>query len=157
MPVFVILFIVLCVCGIIGGWGFLIYKAISTHVRNNNSPVETYNAVVVAKRAHVSGGGNDSAASTSYHVTFELEDNTRLELRVRAREYGVMAEGDRGVLTRQGTRFLGFERKSDVYEAADPNNAVHKCEACGATFRGRVCEYCGTPASDANTVTRRRG
>ena len=31
----------------------------------------------------------------------------------------------------------------------------HKCEACGATFRGRVCEYCGTPASDSNTVVKR--
>ena len=111
--------------------------------------------MVVAKRTEVSGGGNNTMASTNYYTTFELESGERLELHVKPRDYSVIAEGDRGVLTRQGTRFLGFDRSSDVYEAADPNNRLHKCEACGATFRGRFCEYCGTPASDSNTVVKR--
>ena len=140
---------------VIGIFAMVIIKGIATWVSNNNSPVETYNAVVVAKRANVSGGGNNSSASTSYHVTFELEDNSRLELGVKSHEYGTLAEGDVGVLTRQGTRFLGFERKSDEYSAIDPAQQVHTCKGCGATFRGTVCDYCGTPV-EAERRSRRR-
>ena len=130
---------------VIGFFIFMIVRAVAQWSANNNSPVQTFNSVVVAKRTDVSGGGNNTSASTSYFVTFELENGERLELPVKARDYGVLAEGDRGVLTRQGTRFLGFERKSDEYTAEDPAQQVHSCKACGATFRGTVCEYCGTP------------
>ncbi len=65
-------------------------------MKNNNSPQETVNAQVVAKRMKV--------------VTFELENGTRLELGVKDPEYGMLAEGDRGRLSYQGTRYLGFER-----------------------------------------------
>lgn len=140
---------------VFGFFAYLIIGGITQWVRNNNSPVETYEAVVVAKRTHVSGGGNNSSASTSYHVTFELRDGSRMELKVRYNEYGNIAEGDVGRLTRQGTRFLGFVRTSDEYTAEDPNLAVHKCNACGATFRGRVCEYCGTPVETEKRSRRR--
>lgn len=43
-------------------------------------------------------------------VTFELENGKRLELGVKDPEYGMLAEGDRGRLSYQGTRYLGFER-----------------------------------------------
>ena len=33
-----------------------------------------------------------------------------MELSVKSSEYGMLAEGDSGRLTFQGTRFLGFER-----------------------------------------------
>lgn len=128
---------------------FVIARSVSEWSANNNSPVETLNAVVVAKRTQVSGGGNDTMASTYYYVTFELESGERIELRAKANQYGMIAEGDRGVLTLQGTRFLDFERSSGAFEATDPMSAVHKCEACGATFRGTVCEYCGTPVQTA--------
>jgi len=140
---------------VIGFFAYLIITGISTWVRNNNSPVETYNAVVVAKRTNVSGGGSNTSASTSYHVTFQLDDGSRLELRVRHSDYGALAEGDVGVLTRQGTRFLGFERRYDEYKAEDPTQQVHKCQACGATFRGTVCEYCGTPVEVVQRSRRR--
>lgn len=65
-------------------------------MKNNNSPQETVNAQVVAKRMKV--------------VTFELENGKRLELGVKDPEYGMLAEGDRGRLSYQGTRYLGFER-----------------------------------------------
>ena len=146
---------VLIFLAVIGIFAYVIINAISTWVRNNNSPVETYNAVVVAKRTNVSGGGKDSSASTSYHVTFQLEDNSRLELGVHAPEYGALAEGDVGVLTRQGTRFLGFERTNDEYSAIDPNQQVHTCKGCGATFRGTVCDYCGTPVETVQRSRRR--
>ena len=40
-----------------------------------------------------------------------MEKGKRLELGVKDAEYGMLAEGDQGVLTYQGTRFLGFEQK----------------------------------------------
>ncbi len=79
-------------------------------MRNNRSPVTTTPAVVVTKRGHTWGGTGDSSASTSYYVTFEVEGRTRIELGVSGTEYGQIAEGDRGVLTYQGTRYKGFQR-----------------------------------------------
>ena len=49
-------------------------------------------------------------SSTSYYVTFQVESGDRMELRVSGREYGLLAEGDRGRLTFQGTRYLSFVR-----------------------------------------------
>ena len=52
-----------------------------------------------------------SSASTSYYATFEVESGDRIELPLSGSEYGMLAEGDRGTLSFQGTRFLGFERR----------------------------------------------
>ena len=49
-------------------------------------------------------------SSTSYYATFQVESGDRMELLLNGREYGLLAEGDRGWLTFQGTRYLGFER-----------------------------------------------
>jgi hypothetical protein len=43
-------------------------------------------------------------------VTFEVESGDRMELHISAQEYGLLAEGDMGKLTFQGTRYHGFER-----------------------------------------------
>lgn len=45
----------------------------------------------------------------TYHVTFELDNGERLELRVKRHEYNELSVGDRGILTHQGTRYQGFE------------------------------------------------
>ena len=34
-----------------------------------------------------------------------------MEFAIRGTEYGLLAEGDRGKLTFQGTRYLGFQRQ----------------------------------------------
>jgi cytoskeletal protein RodZ len=78
--------------------------------RNNASPVETVRALVVTKRMSVRSGSEDSPASTSHHVTFELTTGVREEFGISGPEYGQLAEGDRGMLTRQGTRYKGFVR-----------------------------------------------
>ena len=67
-------------------------------------------ARVVTKRTYTSGGMGDTSASTSYYITFEYLSGDRKEFYVPYREYGLIAEGDDGVLTFQGTRFIGFER-----------------------------------------------
>ncbi len=82
--------------------------------RNNASPVLTVEAGVVAKRTQVSrsaGADHDMMGGfTSYYATFEVESGSRMELAVSGEEYGMLAEGDRGRLTFQGTRYKGFER-----------------------------------------------
>ena len=77
--------------------------------KNNHSPKLTVDAVVAAKRTAHHGGGN-TAALTSYYVTFQVESGDRMELSMPGREFGMLAEGDRGRLAFQGSRFLGFAR-----------------------------------------------
>ncbi|MBQ4572406.1 MAG: DUF2500 domain-containing protein [Clostridia bacterium] len=85
--------------------------------KNNQSPRLSVDATVVTKRSHTShnhhhhNGHMHTASSTSYYVTFQVQSGDRMELRVKSYDYGMMVEGDYGVLTFQGTRFLGFERK----------------------------------------------
>ncbi len=92
-------------------------KGISQWNKNNNSPRLTVPATVVAKRTNVSHHGHGGAnghhhhhTSTSYYVTFQVESGDRMELHVAGMEYGMLIEGDRGNLTFQGTRYLGFAR-----------------------------------------------
>ena len=44
-------------------------------------------------------------------MTFQVDSGDRMEFSVSGQEYGLLAEGDRGKLTFQGTRYLGFERE----------------------------------------------
>lgn len=85
--------------------------------KNNHSPRLIVEAVVVSKRADVSmhhhTHRNDTmrnTTTTSYYVTFQVESGDRMELELEGMEFGLLAEGDRGRLTFQGTRYLGFER-----------------------------------------------
>ena len=96
-------------------FGLVIFRLISQWNRNNRSPRLTVPAVVVAKRDHTAHHhhGTDihhSHSSTTYYATFQFESGDRLELPVPHHQFGYLVEGDRGRLTFQGTRFLGFER-----------------------------------------------
>lgn len=100
----------------------LIGRAVYVWIRNNRSPVQTMNARVVSKRMKVSGHGMHTAGNnasmramgsptyTRYFATFEMDNGRRMELNVKDSEYGMLAEGDQGRLSFQGTRYLGFER-----------------------------------------------
>ena len=99
-------------------------------ISNNNSPILTVDAVIVSKREDVSvhrhGNAGDvtgahgyhTTSSTTYYVTFEMENGERKELHVSGKEYGLLAEGDSGKLTFQGTRYKGFERSIRHAETA---------------------------------------
>ena len=90
--------------------------------KNNHSPRLTVDALVVTKRMdvshrrHVNAGDHTGAhryhttTSTSYYVTFQVDSGDRMELTVGGADYGQLVEGDRGKLTFQGTRYLGFQR-----------------------------------------------
>lgn len=107
VPVFVFIIFAVVIIGFI----FTIGKGIQQHASNKAKPVETVPARIVTKRPHTWGGSGDSAAHTSYYVTFELENGERLELPVGGEFYGMNAEGDVGMLTHQGTYLLSFERE----------------------------------------------
>src|SRR5690554_7891755 len=84
---------------IIGVIIIMIISSISKWSRNNASPRLNRPARVIGKRPHTWGGSGRSSAHTSYYITFEFEDGERLELPVSAQAYGMMAEGDIGILT----------------------------------------------------------
>lgn len=103
---------------VIGVFLVTIVRGIGQWHKNNQSPRLTVNATVVTKRTNVSrhhhhndvGHVGHTSTSTTYFVTFQVESGDRMELRMDGAQYGMLAEGDRGKLTFQGTRYLGFER-----------------------------------------------
>ncbi len=95
---------------------FLIRKILQTSQewkQNNQAPREAVPATVVSKSAerfskkekHLAGADNGI-----FHVRFRLEDGTEAEFHVFEEQYADMEEGNTGVLHRQGTRFLRFEK-----------------------------------------------
>lgn len=92
-------------------------RGMKEHNKNNHSPRLTVPVTIVTKRTDVSRRRHKGAnghyhhhTSTTYYVTFEVESGDRMELQLEGSEYGLMVEGDKGKLSFQGTRFLGFER-----------------------------------------------
>ncbi len=105
---------------VIGVFLFVFVNGIRTWNKNNHSPRLSVRARVVAKRTSVShrhhhtGTGNvHMGTDTSYYATFEVESGDRMELHVSGHEYGQLAEGDTGILSFQGTRYLSFSRVSE--------------------------------------------
>ena len=74
--------------------------------RESRLPEQSEHARVVTKRTSVWG----DHASTWYYVTFELDSRERIELAVSDRDYGMLAEGDDGLLIHKGRIFVGFTR-----------------------------------------------
>lgn len=103
--------------------GFIVVRmvqGVSQWHSNNQQPVLTVAAEVVTKRENVthsrhnSGPNNEfhhTTTDTSYYATFQVESGDRMEFLVSGQEYGMLAEGDQGKLTFQGTRYHGFERQ----------------------------------------------
>lgn len=109
-------------------------KGISTWHKNNNSPRLTVEATVVSRRQntdvhhHHNAGdatgahGMHTTTSTTYYVTFQVASGDRMELHVSGREYGMLAEGDFGELTFQGTRYLDFARRGSKAACGDASD-----------------------------------
>ena len=103
--IFPVLFL-LMFCFVSGTIISTLVKSAKQERRNNDSPRITSQTTVVAKRTHVRG----DHAHTTYFATFQFESGDRLELTVPHSQFGYLVEGDRGMLTFQGTRFLEFTR-----------------------------------------------
>ena len=88
-------------------------------IQNNNSPRLTVEAVVVSRRTYTTQQpvAGDPTGASGFHTTtdcvviFEVESGDQLKFSVSGGEYRALEEGDRGRLTFQGTRYLGFERE----------------------------------------------
>ena len=96
----------------------VVIKGIVQWNRNNHSPVLHVRAVVVTKRIsvsrHMHSGADHHAmhhTSTRYYATFQVESGDRMELSLSGQEYGMLAEGDTGILVFQGTRYKSFTRQ----------------------------------------------
>lgn len=86
-------------------------KGIGQYYRNNSIPEKIIPARLISKRIHTWGGHGNMGAHTSYYATFETENGDRMEFPVGSHFSGMHAEGDSGMLTYRGTRFIGFERE----------------------------------------------
>ncbi len=108
---FFILFILMFLL-IFGMFLFTLIRSVSQWNKNNHSPHLTVTATVVSKRMDVSyhSTGHGRTSSSSYYATFQVESGDRIELPMSSEEYGLLANGDYGNLSFQGTRYLGFER-----------------------------------------------
>ena len=124
--VFPLLFLIVFVFVISTIVGTFVSKA-KRERKNDQSPRLTAEAKVVSKRMQVGENRhrhtNDdmmhSYNYSKYFVTFEFESGDRLELRLPGREYGLLTEGDTGLLTFQGTRYLGFDRRGTAEPASE--------------------------------------
>ena len=92
---------------IIGIFVVVLVKGLSQWRGNNQSPRLTVEAEVVSRYGDVSG----DHSHTTFYVVFQVDSGDRMEFAVPREAYGFLIEGDRGKLTFQGTRYLGFERQ----------------------------------------------
>lgn len=97
-------------------FGMIVFQAakgVAEWAHNNNLPVESAPARLVTKRTETGGRihhRHHGRISTYYYATFELETGERREFHLYGQDYGLLAEGDEGTLSYQGTRYLGFQR-----------------------------------------------
>lgn len=117
---FQIIFCVILVM-VFGVFVFTVVRGIAQWSKNKRAPRLTVDATVVSKREDISfhhhenagdmsgAHGYHTTSSTSYYATFQVSSGDRMELNV-GREYGMLAKGDRGMLTFQGSRYLSFQR-----------------------------------------------
>ena len=116
-PIFFVLIFYVVIATII----FIIVRGLKQWSRNNNSPRLTVEAFVATKREQVDNSmhnmgpeaGMTYSTTTTYYATFQVQSGDRMEFMVSGQEYGLLAEGDRGMLSFQGTRYLGFERTGE--------------------------------------------
>lgn len=96
-------------------FGFIVFsiiRGVKEWSYNNKQPVVPVEATIISKRESVSHHNHDGHITNSrtYYVGFEFVNGERIEFSIPGRRYGLMAEGDRGTLTFQGSRFISFER-----------------------------------------------
>ena len=168
---------------IAGKIAFTFIKDIKEWSSNNQQPVLTVPVRIAAKRSEVhrhsntnQNGFTDYSTSTTYHATFEFESGDRKEFQIPASEFGLLAEGDTGELTFQGTRYKGLQRRAISKPAAAPASGLQKppaleppavaeehnnaammyCSTCNIGMEDiyKFCPQCGKPlASQSSAAT----
>jgi hypothetical protein len=114
-PIFIGIIFVIVFIGIIVS----LFKGLRQWKKNEESPRLSVPAIVKIKRTNVTRHTHhhdqnalSHSSSTNYFITFEFESGDRSEFHVSGKEYGMLAEGDNGTLTFQGTRYINFTRKN---------------------------------------------
>ncbi|MDR1465641.1 MAG: DUF2500 domain-containing protein [Oscillospiraceae bacterium] len=85
--------------------------------KNNQAPVLTVQAFVSGKRTEdssfmmMSGDVPMWIEDTTHYAAFQVPSGDCLEFHISGSEYAQFREGDRGDLTFQGKRYLGFRRR----------------------------------------------
>ncbi|WP_243279125.1 DUF2500 domain-containing protein [Romboutsia sp. 1001713B170131_170501_G6] len=96
-----------------------IIRGVNQWSYNNKQPILDVKSKVVSKRSevirhtgHVDSNGvhHNGGSSTNYYITFEFESTDRMEFSVSGKEFGMIIEGDVGILKFQGSRYLEFKR-----------------------------------------------
>lgn len=87
-----------------------VFSSIGENIKNSSLPILTVDSNVLTKRVEVSGHKH---SYTEYYITFEFENGDRIELKIPSKEYGMIAEGDKGYLSFQGTKYKSFKRKKN--------------------------------------------
>lgn len=91
---------------------YIIYKWISTYIKNERSPVVNTRAQVVDKRSdfHTATAADGvTATSETLYLVFRLDSGSDLALAVPRRVYREVPLYEWGMLTFQGTRFIQFQ------------------------------------------------
>ena len=115
--IFIILFAIIALL-VLGGVAAIAVSMIVRKRRNDRAPIRTVRATVSGKRidrsSHPNAGDPTGAHGyTSFSVRlvrFAVSDGTQTELTVDEETYDRLTEGDSGMLTAQGTRFLSFTK-----------------------------------------------
>ena len=113
-PIFIGIIFVIIFIGIIVS----LFSGLRQWKKNEDSPRLSVPAIVKIKRTNVTRhshhhhdhNSHSHSSSTTYFITFEFESGDRSEFHVSGKEYGMLAEGDIGTLTFQGTRYIDFTR-----------------------------------------------
>jgi hypothetical protein len=92
---------------ILGILSFVILPRIIRWLRNESAKLVETQGKVISRRANVSS--RMFGTSTWYYITFEFEENRRIELRVPGNQFGLIVEGDHGKIIFKGSRFINFK------------------------------------------------
>ena len=114
VPMFIGIIFVIIFIGIIAS----LFTGLRQWKKNEESPRLSIEAIVKSKRTNVTGNIHPnhhhnihSHSSTTIYFVPLKRVVTDSEFHVSGKEYGILAEGNIGTLTFQGTRYLDFIRK----------------------------------------------
>lgn len=102
----------------------ILFRCIFEWTINKCSAMESVDAFVVAKQQGMiqqqipnagdatGGHGFTLQEQPWYKITFRMTDSTEKEFNVDNQSFRELKEGEKGILTYQGTRYLGFKKDS---------------------------------------------
>ncbi len=105
--------IVLFPIALVGAGVVMVAGQIKKALKVARAPVARQLAVVLDERTHVSGGGKNSSARTSYFATLVYENGQRAEVSTTGNIAGMIARGDIGVAVQRLDNLVDFHRIDD--------------------------------------------